>query len=123
MYRRPELEVKWPNLSRTDYQVTSPKSQEYNCFAWAAAENDRWWQPIPGEQFYWPEGVPQEETITAYIQAYQTLGYEICQGDGLEVGYQKIAIYVDSSGTPTHAARQLVNGKWTSKLGWLEDIE
>lgn len=123
MYRRPELEVKGPNLSRTDYQVTSPKSQEYNCFAWAAAENDRWWQPIPGEQFYWSEGVPQEETITAYIQAYQTLGYEICQGDGLEVGYQKIAIYVDSSGTPTHAARQLVNGKWTSKLGWLEDIE
>jgi hypothetical protein len=61
-FQKPELEVKWQNLSRTDYQVTSPKSQEYNCFAWAAEENDRWWQPIPGEQFYWPEGVPQEET-------------------------------------------------------------
>jgi len=123
MYRRPEFEIKWPSLSRTDYQVTSPKSQEYNCFAWAAEEDDRWWQPIPGEQFYWPDGVPQEETIEAYIQAYQTLGYEICLGEGLEVGYQKIAIYVDSSGIPTHAARQLANGKWTSKLGWLEDIE
>ncbi|CAC5345529.1 conserved hypothetical protein [Planktothrix rubescens CCAP 1459/22] len=67
--------------------------------------------------------MPQEETIAAYIQAYQTLGYEICQGEGLEVGYQKIAIYVDSSGIPTHAARQLANSKWTSKLGWLEDIE
>jgi hypothetical protein len=41
----------------------------------------------------------------------------------LELEYQKIAIYIDVSGTPTHAARQLPNGKWTSKLGWLEDIE
>ncbi|TAF36353.1 MAG: hypothetical protein EAZ69_10585 [Oscillatoriales cyanobacterium] len=30
---------------------------------------------------------------------------------------------IDSNGIPTHAARQLANGKWTSKLGWLEDIE
>ena len=110
-------------MSRTDYQVTSPKSQEYNCFAWAAGEDDRWWQPIPGEQFYWPDGVPQEETLEAYIQADQTLGYEICTGDGLEVGYQKIARDVDSIRIPTHAARKLANGKWTSKLGWLEDIE
>ncbi len=123
MYRRPDLEVKWPNLSRTDYQVTSPKSQEYNCFSWAAEDTERWWQPIPGEQFYWPDGVPQEETLDAYIQAYQTLGYEPSDDDQLELGYQKIAIYVVSSGIPTHAARQLPNGKWTSKLGWLEDIE
>ncbi|HEY9708485.1 MAG TPA: hypothetical protein V6D48_09810 [Oculatellaceae cyanobacterium] len=50
MYRRPELEVKWPNLSRTDYQVTSPKSQEYNCFSWAAENTERWWQPNPTER-------------------------------------------------------------------------
>ena len=67
--------------------------------------------------------VEQEETLQAYILAYKTLGYEICNGDTLEAGYQKIAIYVDSIGIPTHAARQLANGKWTSKLGWLEDIE
>ena len=28
-----------------------------------------------------------------------------------------------SDGEPTHAARQLPNGKWTSKLGRWEDIE
>jgi hypothetical protein len=81
MYRRPEFELKLPNLSRTDYQVTSPKSQEYNCFASAAGKDDRWLQLIPGEQFCWPDGVPQEETLEAYIEAYQTLGYEICNGD------------------------------------------
>ncbi|MCA1994470.1 MAG: hypothetical protein LDL41_20850 [Coleofasciculus sp. S288] len=123
MYRRPELEIKWPNLSRTDYQVTSPKSQEYNCFSWAAEDTERWWQPIPGDQFYWPDGVPQEETLDAYIQAFGTLGYEPCDDEQLESGYEKIAIYVVSNGIPTHAARQLANGKWTSKLGWLEDIE
>ncbi|MEG3937912.1 hypothetical protein QT995_07080 [Microcoleus sp. S36b_A3] len=67
--------------------------------------------------------MPQEETLEEYIQAYEMLGYEICKGDRLEVGYQKIGLYVDSKGIPTHAARQLPNGKWTSKLGWLEDIE
>jgi hypothetical protein len=30
---------------------------------------------------------------------------------------------VDAQGSPTHAARQLDNGRWTSKLGELEDIE
>lgn len=123
MYRRPDLEIKWSKLSRSGYQVTSPKSEEYNCFAWAVEENDRWWQPIPGEQFYWPDGVPQEETLEAYVQAYQTLGYERAGNEILETRYQKIAIYVDLNGIPTHAARQLPNGKWTSKLGWLEDIE
>ncbi|WP_445301065.1 MULTISPECIES: DUF7689 domain-containing protein [unclassified Microcoleus] len=39
-------------MSCRDYQVTRPKSQEYNCFAWAAEEDDRWWQPIPEKQFY-----------------------------------------------------------------------
>jgi hypothetical protein len=123
MYRRPELEVRWPNLASTNYQVTSPKSQEYNCFAWAAEDVERWWQPIPGEEFYWTDGVPNEETLDAYIKAYQTLGYQPCDNEQLEIGYQKIAIYIDTKGTPTHAARQLSSGRWTSKLGWFEDIE
>lgn len=43
-------------------------------------------------------------------------------GDGSpEVGFQKVAIYVDSKGIPTHAARQLLNGQWTSELG--QDID
>ena len=30
---------------------------------------------------------------------------------------------VSASSTRTHAARQLPNGKWTSKLGKAEDVE
>ena len=31
----------------------------------------------------------------------------------LEPGFEKIALYADNSGKPTHAARQLDNGRWT----------
>ncbi len=37
--------------------------------------------------------------------------------------FEKIAIYVDTDGVPTHAARQLPDGSWTSKLGDWEDIQ
>jgi hypothetical protein len=61
--------------------------------------------------------------LDAFIAAYTILGYEPC-GDGLlEFGYEKVAIYLDGRGKPTHAARQLPSGTWTSKLGEGEDIE
>ena len=46
----------------------------------------------------------------------------MCSDSSLEAGYEKIAIYV-KDGIPTHAARQLGDGRWTSKLGKYEDIE
>ncbi|BAZ15895.1 hypothetical protein NIES4071_77680 [Calothrix sp. NIES-4071] len=117
-------ENKFPNLSLTEYSVTSKQSELYNCFAWAAGEDNRWWSPIDPENInYWVEGVAVELTISAFVQAYQTLGYEVCDNSELEPGFKKIAIYGDSDGEATHAARQLPNGKWTSKLGRWQDIE
>ena len=55
--------------------------------------------------------------------AYRIMGFEECPDGALESGYEKIAIYVSEIGEPTHIARQLGNGSWTSKLGELEDIE
>jgi len=123
MGRAIHLELRYPNLALTEYTVTSPKSQEYNCFAWAAGDQERWWQPTPEDEFFWIECVPMEETLLAYIKAYQTLGYELCNDETLEIGYEKIALYVNDEGIPVHAARQLTSGMWTSKLGALEDIE
>ncbi|MDZ8187072.1 MAG: hypothetical protein RMX96_19770 [Nostoc sp. ChiSLP02] len=117
-------ENKFPNLSRTEYSVTSKQSTLYNCFAWAAGEDNRWWSPIdPDNTYYWVEGITPELTMSAFIQAYESLGYELCNNSDLEAGFEKIAIYATSDGEPTHAARQLLNGKWTSKLGRWEDIE
>jgi len=98
---------------------TSEKTTQYNCIAWAAGDTNNWWWPKinPKGKSYWPEGVPNEETLNAFIQAYRQLGYTECSDSLLENGYDKIAIYCDYAGKPTHAARQLPDGQWTSKLG------
>lgn len=62
-------------------------------------------------------------TIDAFVRAFQTLGFQPCEADELEVGFEKVALYVDSTLTPTHMARQLESGVWTSKMGKNEDID
>lgn len=116
-----DLEREFPNLSTTGYLIASPEDVTYNCIAWAAHDMQRWWWP--SQFYYWPANVPREETVSAFIQAYVSLGFELCDSDQLEPRYEKVAIYVDPAGKPTHSARQLNNGRWTSKLGNLEDIE
>jgi hypothetical protein len=119
-----DKEARFPNLIRGEYEVTSAETVDYNCIAHAADKNDSWWWP-DDPPAYWPEGHDRIETLEAFIDAYSTLGFieDGNQSYDLEVGIEKIAIYVDDDGTPSHAARQLVNGAWTSKLGEWEDIE
>jgi len=119
-----ELEAEWPNLTSTNYEITSKHTGEYNCLAWAVDnEVDRWWSPLPGDDYYWPEGAPREVTLQAFIIAFQTCGYELCSSAELELCFDKIAIYVTGDGKPQHVARQLDDGMWTSKLGRYEDIK
>lgn len=54
--------------------------------------------------------------------AYATLGYRPCPDGESESDLEKIAIY-GVRGIPRHAARQLASGRWTSKMGDIEDIE
>ena len=75
---------------------------------------------------YWPPNIPREETVTAFIAAYAIQGYAQCADGALEAGFEKIVLYgvrVALEIVPTHAARQLSDGRWTSKLGNCEDIE
>jgi len=52
------------------------------------------------------------------------LGYVECPDASFEPGFQKIALYAKGlSMKPTHAALQLPSGRWTSKLGALEDVD
>ena len=114
-------EVSFHNLARAEYQVTSPATAEYNCIAWATGDSSRWWEPSPYS--YWPSELPQEVTLENYRALFELMGYEECTTDGLESGFEKVALYVNTRNEPTHAARQLENGNWTSKLGDWEDIE
>jgi len=67
--------------------------------------------------------VPRIETLDVFVQAFATLGYAACSDDALEAGFEKLALFADDLHVPKHAARQLPTGRWTSKLGTLEDIE
>ncbi|HEY4481763.1 MAG TPA: hypothetical protein VI489_02815 [Candidatus Brocadiaceae bacterium] len=120
---REGIERAFPGLANSGYFITSPETVEYNCIAWAAGDTKRWWEPDPFYISYWPPGVTRRYALETYIEAYESLDYVICHDDKYEPDFEKIAIYVDSNGKPTHAAKQLDSGSWTSKLGSLEDIK
>ena len=110
----------FPKLRTCAWKKTSPETIFYNCISWAVNDpRRRWWEPIPS--FYWPSEAPRERTIYAYQRAFESCGFSVCSNSGLELGFEKLALYA-LSGEPQHAARQLPTGMWTSKLGTLEDI-
>lgn len=112
-----------------DSHITSPITLYYNSFAWAVNDQERCWFPDRFDTEYWPAGIPRENTLSAFIDAYSTNGFEVCPtGDpNLEFSpngffVEKIAIYT-IDGRPSHACRQLNSGRWTSKIGVREDVE
>ena len=117
-----DLRLAFPRLIPQNHSLASPATAEYNCIAFAAGDQRRWWWPDPARISHWPSTAAREETIAAFQQAYGSLGYELCANAKLEIGFEKIALYA-IGGAPTHAARQLPDGRWVSKLGELEDIE
>ena len=114
------LRSRFPQLS-SRARVTSPQTGKYNCIAFAAGEVHRWWWPSGLEWNYWPKGCRLSESLPAFQQAFETLGYTLCANGDLEVGFEKVAFFVDGHST-THAARQLEDGMWASKLGQSFDI-
>jgi hypothetical protein len=110
----------FPCLNDDNSRVTSNIDFRYNCIAWAYGETRKFIWPRKG--FYWPANIKNEETIGAFIELFASIRYCCCDNQSLEPGYEKVAIYV-LDGIPTHAARQLPTGKWTSKLGSDIDIE
>ena len=118
---RSRLELLFPGLRSSEYSITSPATHKYNCVAWALGIVDRWMWPLDG--YHWIDDVPRGESIAGFVTAFQVLRFELCDSSDLERGFEKIAIYADDASNPTHVARQLPSGRWTSKLGRYEDIE
>jgi len=118
-----KLERLFPRLSGVPYQITSPAVPDYNCVAWAANDSSRWWWPDEFYQYYWPEEAPRLPSLEAFAQAFQLLGFEVCSNLEFEAGWEKVVIFAGMDHVPTHVARQLPDGTWTSKLGNLEDIK
>lgn len=113
------LEHSFPNLEAHGYRVTSPDSLAYNCIAWAGGDDTQWWWP--DDDAYWPNE-DRAVVVEVFVTAFATLGYAPAENDTLEAGYDRVALYAKDRRV-THAARQLPNGRWTSKLGYDVDIE
>ncbi len=111
------------------FEITSPYDEKYNCIAWAySLFTNRWMQfdtdpRLDGVWYWWPEGVTTSQHIDAYIEAFKTRGFKVCNTDKLEKKFVKIALYVNPNTLDClHAARQKKNGIWMSKLGKNVDI-
>jgi hypothetical protein len=113
-------EAQFPALG--SWTETSEATREYNCAAFAAGEDHRRWDPFPPGLDYWPPGVARSYALAAFVAAYQTINYAVCADGALEPQREKIAIYTNVYGGVEHIARQLPDGKWTSKIGDHEDI-
>ncbi len=118
------IKALFPKLGTSSFRVTSLRDPVYNCIAWAAGVTNHWWWPLenPAEA-HWPDGLARVRTREAFCAAFATLGYVDCSGEDAEPGFEKVALFADALDRPTHAARQLPSGRWTSKLGKAEDIE
>jgi hypothetical protein len=118
----PQIEGWFPKLTPADYEITSPKSEQYNCIAWALGQNDAWWEPASKSGYYWPKDAPLDDRIESLVVVFKSFGFDVCLTGEPESGFEKIAIYGEE-GAFLHAARQIEGGRWTSKLGPFEDIE
>lgn len=117
------IEFCFPNLKSRGYRITSPATPAYNCIAWAANDTQNWWWPVALGGYFWPAGSPFSATVADFTETFSQVGYELSESETWEQGFEKLAIYADENGDPTHIARQLNSGTWTSKLGESEDIE
>ncbi len=66
--------------------------------------------------------MPRETSLPAFVSAFGQLGFQLCSDEGLDPECEKVAIFARDN-VPTHAARQLPAGTWTSKLGESVDVE
>lgn len=121
----------FPELAQDkNFQITSKATPNYNCIAWACKYNDRWIQPPYLEKpnldcvVWWPPEVEEGTNIQCLVSVFESQGYMLCDTFEHEDGYIKIALYFNENNNEwTHAARELRNGFWTSKLGPNVDIQ
>jgi hypothetical protein len=115
----------FPGLNPQNSEKTSEIDRKLNCVGWALGQATGWWWPdvdVRGIQLLlprssWPDDLPRIVTVDNIMHLFERRGYELCHDHALEAGFLKIAIYALPNNHPTHVARQLSSGRWTSKLG------
>lgn len=122
-YPEEQLKIKFPKLRENiSYTNHSKCTRDYNCIAWAVGVDYTKYWPIKNDAHYsWFPDIPYEATITNFILFFLKFGYTQCEDGSLNDEFEKVALYGQRTlrmiYKPTHAAKQLPDGKWTSKLG------
>ncbi len=110
-------------LQSAPFIVESESTSDYNCIAWAMGDCTRPWSPSISGGYYWPSdlpiGIPAVEVVE---ELFRRAGYSAAESPQLLPGIEKVAIYADEWREVRHAARQLDDGSWVSKMGDLADI-
>ena len=104
----------FPNLYGEGFEIVEQPSPRYNCIAYAAGDTAEWWWPDGIN--YWPPWATLNNRIENLEEVFVGLGYEQCNDSSSEDGYQKVALY-EIQGRFQHAAMQMPNGRWRSKMG------
>jgi hypothetical protein len=119
------LELEIPALKGGNgYRDTSEETIVYNCLSWALGITWTRYDPIPRcAGYYWFPGIPRKWDEPTLRTVFENHNFRVAQDYELEPGYEKVVFYIDETGIPRHFARQLPSGRWTSKIGDLNDIE
>src|SRR5438034_10954897 len=115
------LERLFPALSGSEYSKSSEADTAYNCFGFAVHDTKQYWQKVDVRGYYWP--LKRDDRLEDWIEALRLNNFVPTDDWSLEAEFEKVCIYVNEEGSPEHVSRQLASGKWTSKIGRLEDIE
>ena len=65
---------------------------------------------------YWPPWATPTARMESLQEAFAGMDFELCSEAETERGYLKVALY-EMQGAAKHAAIQMPNGRWRSKLG------
>jgi hypothetical protein len=111
----PDQRNGFPRLGE-EFEVLAPASVTYNCIGWSVGNNSTW---------VWPTDSTRKAQLVDFDTLYRSYGFYRARGISFKrrPGYEKILLYAirreDGSIKPTHAARQMPDGSWSSKLGSL----
>ena len=65
----------FPALVSGECADTSDPTPAYNCIAWAAGDDTRWWSPVdPGYFWPWEPGPDGDISVDVLIQLFESLG-------------------------------------------------
>ncbi|MCK4830265.1 hypothetical protein KA005_81860 [bacterium] len=116
------LEKTFPRLKSKKYKISSPEDPTYNCIAWSLGDNQRWWEPDPMGDYYWPPEISRSYSLDSYKAIYLKRGFTIDSDHDIEHDLSKIALFAKND-LPTHASKKTSSRNWSSKLGSSIDIE